>query len=234
MRVGIIGGGNISDTHARAAQAIEGLTVDAVFGANAARSASLAAKVGATPYDDFGRFLAHGLDLVIIGSPSGCHAEQGIAAARNGLHVLVEKPIDVTTARVDAMLEEVDRAGVKLGVCFQDRLHPDINAAKAFVDAGRLGKPVLASGHVKWYRPPEYYSGSRWRGIAALDGGGAVMNQAIHLWAYDDLNDRERRRAAMLADTDFQAYVRKMLPLLVSQESRILVPAPFFTPTWQA
>ena len=189
MRVGIIGGGNISDTHARAAQAIEGLTVDAVFGANAARSASLAAKVGATPYDDFGRFLAHGLDLVIIGSPSGCHAEQGIAAARKGLHVLVEKPIDVTTARVDAMLEEVDRAGVKLGVCFQDRLHPDINAAKAFVDAGRLGKPVLASGHVKWYRPPEYYSGSRWRGIAALDGGGAVMNQAIHtvdllLWIF--------------------------------------------------
>ncbi len=164
MRVGIIGGGNISDTHARAAQAIEGLTVDAVFGANAARSAALAAKVGATSYDDFGRFLAHGLDLVIIGSPSGCHAEQAIAAARKGLHVLVEKPIDVTTARVDAMLEEVDRAGVKLGVCFQDRLHPDINATKAFVDAGSLGKPVLASGHVKWYRPPEYYSGSRWRG----------------------------------------------------------------------
>ena len=171
MRVGIIGGGNISDTHARAAQAIEGLTVDAVFGANATRSASLAAKVGATPYDDFGRFLAHGLDLVIIGSPSGCHAEQGIAAARKGLHVLVEKPIDVTTARVDAMLEEVDRAGVKLGVCFQDRLHPDINATKAFVDAGRLGKPVLASGHVKWYRPPEVLQrltlarnrGTRWR-----------------------------------------------------------------------
>jgi UDP-N-acetyl-2-amino-2-deoxyglucuronate dehydrogenase len=189
MRVGIIGGGNISDTHARAAQAIEGLTVDAVFGANATRSAALAAKVGATSYDDFGRFLAHGLDLVIIGSPSGCHAEQAIAAARKGLHVLVEKPIDVTTARVDAMLEEVDRAGVRLGVCFQDRLHPDINATKAFVDAGHLGTPVLASGHVKWYRPPEYYSGSRWRGIAALDGGGAVMNQAIHtvdllLWIF--------------------------------------------------
>jgi predicted dehydrogenase len=189
MRVGIIGGGNISDTHARAAQAIEGLTVDAVFGANAARAAALAAQVGAAPYDDFGRFLAHGLDLVIIGSPSGCHAEQAIAAARQGLHVLVEKPVDITTARVDGLLEEVDRAGVKLGVCFQDRLHPDINATKAFIDAGHLGKPVLASGRVKWYRPPEYYSGSRWRGVAALDGGGAVMNQAIHtvdllLWMF--------------------------------------------------
>jgi UDP-N-acetyl-2-amino-2-deoxyglucuronate dehydrogenase len=203
MRVGILGGGNISDTHARAAQAIEGLTVDAVFGANTARSAALAAAVGATPYDDIGRFLDHGLDLVIIGSPSGCHAEQAIAAARRGLHVLVEKPIDVTTARVDALLEEVDRAGVKLGVCFQDRLHPDINATKAFIDAGHLGKPVLASGRVKWYRPPEYYSGSRWRGIAALDGGGAVMNQAIHtvdllLWMFGPVARVYARAATQL------------------------------------
>jgi UDP-N-acetyl-2-amino-2-deoxyglucuronate dehydrogenase len=189
MRVGIIGGGNISDTHARAAQAIGGLTVDAVYGANAERTAALASDVGATPYDDFDRFLAHGLDLVIIGSPSGRHAEQGIAAARRGLHVLVEKPVDISTARVDALLAEVDRAGVKLGVCFQDRLHPDINATKALVDAGRLGRPVLASGRVKWYRPPEYYAGSRWRGTWELDGGGALMNQAIHtvdllLWMF--------------------------------------------------
>lgn len=61
-----------------------------------------------------------------------------------------------------------------------------------------------------------------------------ALNQAVHLWAYTDLNEREQRRAALLADPDFQAYVRKMMPLLVSQESRILVPAPFFTPTWQA
>lgn len=60
-----------------------------------------------------------------------------------------------------------------------------------------------------------------------------ALNQVIHLWAYTDLNDREQRRAAMMADPGFQAYVHKMMPLLVSQESRILVPAPFFTPTWQ-
>jgi UDP-N-acetyl-2-amino-2-deoxyglucuronate dehydrogenase len=192
MRVGIIGGGGISETHARAAQAIEGLTIEAVFGANAARTSALASDVGAVAYDDFERFLTHGLDLVIIGSPSARHAEQGIAAARRGLHVLVEKPVDVTTARVDALLEAVERAGVKLGVCFQDRLQPDIHATKAFVDAGRLGKPVLASGRVKWYRPPEYYAGSRWRGRWALDGGGALMNQAIHtvdllLWMFGSI-----------------------------------------------
>jgi UDP-N-acetyl-2-amino-2-deoxyglucuronate dehydrogenase len=189
MRVGIIGGGGISDTHARAVQAIDGLAVAAVYGANAARVGALAAEAGAAAYDDFDRFLAHGLDFVIIGSPSAQHADQAIAAARHGLHVLVEKPIDVTTAKVDALLETVDRAGVKIGVCFQDRLQPDIHATKAFLDAGKLGRPVLASGRVKWYRPPEYYAGSRWRGKLALDGGGALMNQAIHtvdllLWLF--------------------------------------------------
>jgi predicted dehydrogenase len=137
--------------------------------------------VGGAVYDDLDRFLGHRpMDLVAIGSPSGLHAEQGIAAARHGLHVLVEKPIDITTARVDALIEAADRAGVKLGVFFQDRLKPAVVRMKELIDAGRLGKPVLASGHVKWYRPPEYYGDSKWRGTLALDGGGALMNQGIH------------------------------------------------------
>ncbi len=60
-----------------------------------------------------------------------------------------------------------------------------------------------------------------------------ALNQVVHLWAYTDLVERAQRRQALLADPDFKAYVRKMLPLLVSQESRVLTPAPFFTPTWQ-
>ena len=189
MRIGIIGGGGISDTHARAVQAIDGLTVEAVYGGNAARVGALAAGAGAAAYDNLEQFLKHPLDLVIIGSPSAQHAGQAIAAARRGMHVLVEKPLDVTTATVDAVIDEATRAGVKLGVCFQDRLQPDIHATKAFIDAGGLGRPVLASGRVKWYRPPEYYAGSRWRGKLALDGGGALMNQAIHtvdllLWMF--------------------------------------------------
>jgi predicted dehydrogenase len=94
--------------------------------------------------------------------------------------VLVEKPLDVTTAKVDAVIAEAGRADVKVGVFFQDRLRPDVAAMKTLIDAGRLGKPVFASGRVKWYRPPEYYGTSRWRGTCALDGGGALMNQGIH------------------------------------------------------
>jgi hypothetical protein len=59
------------------------------------------------------------------------------------------------------------------------------------------------------------------------------MNQAVHLWAYEDLKERSERREILLADPGFKAYVKKMMPLLMRQESRILTPAAFFTPTWQ-
>ena len=181
MKIGIVGGGNISDTHARAALAIPGVDVVAFYGANRERTAKLANRYGGTVYEDYDRFLAHRpMDVVAIGSPSGLHAGQGIAAVRRGLHVLVEKPIDINTERADALIAAADAAGVKLGVFFQDRLHPAIVQIKRLVESGALGAPVLISGRVKWHRPPEYYSTSRWRGTFALDGGGALINQAIH------------------------------------------------------
>ena len=180
MRVGIIGAGGISDTHARAAGAIPGVEVVAVHGANHQKAEALAQKAGAVAYKDLDAFLAHPMDIVAIGSPSGVHAEQAIAAVRRGLHVLVEKPLDITTEKIDAVIQEADRAGVKAGVFFQDRLTPDLVAMKQAIDAGQIGTPVCASGRVKWYRPPEYYRDSRWRGTKSLDGGGVLMNQAIH------------------------------------------------------
>jgi predicted dehydrogenase len=120
------------------------------------------------------------MDLVAIGSPSGCHSEQAIACARAGLHVLVEKPMAVTSEEAGRLVAACDTAGVRLGVFFQDRLQPDIVRLKAYLDGGGMGQVLLVGGHVKWYRPPEYYSTSRWRGTWALDGGGAVMNQGIH------------------------------------------------------
>ena len=181
MKVGILGGGNISDTHARAALGIPGVTIAAVYGANREKAGRLAQAYGGAVYDDLDQFLDHRpLDIVAIGSPSGLHAEQAIAAIGRGLHVLSEKPLDVTTAKVDSVIAAAERGGVKVGVFFQDRLKPDIAAMKAMIASGRLGTPIFAAGHVRWYRPPEYYGTSRWRGTWALDGGGALMNQAIH------------------------------------------------------
>ena len=181
MNIGILGGGNISGTHARAAAAIPGVKLVAFHGSNHERTAKLAEPYGAPVYDNLDGFLSHQpMDIVAIGSPSGLHAQQGIAAARRRLHVLVEKPLDITTNRADELIAACDNAGVKLGIFFQDRLRPAVAEIKKMIDSGELGRPVMIAGRVRWYRPPEYYSQSKWRGTWVLDGGGALMNQAIH------------------------------------------------------
>jgi UDP-N-acetyl-2-amino-2-deoxyglucuronate dehydrogenase len=200
IHVGLIGGGNISATHARAANAIPGVSVAAIYGNNQARVARLSQEHAAQPYADFEAFLNHrGLDLVAIGSPSGLHAAQGIAAAKRGLHVLAEKPIDISTQLIAA----AESSGVKLGVMFQDRCKPDIRRMKQWIDDGVLGKVLMADARVKWYRPPEYYSDSKWRGTLALDGGGALINQAVHtvdllLWMLGDVVEVQASTANLL------------------------------------
>jgi UDP-N-acetyl-2-amino-2-deoxyglucuronate dehydrogenase len=193
MYMGLIGGGNITETHARAAHAVAGIEIAAIYGTNTEKVGRLCCAHGGKPYLDFDQFLAHHpMDLVAIGSPSAMHAAQGIAAARHGLHVLTEKPIDITTEHADALISEADKAGVKLGVFFQDRCKPDILRLKKAVDAGVLGRPILADARVKWYRSPDYYAKSRWRGTWAMDGGGALINQAVHtvdlmLWLFGNV-----------------------------------------------
>ncbi len=202
--IGLIGGGNISQTHARAARAISGVEIAAVYGTNAEKVARLCREHGGKPYQDFDAFLAHRpMDLVVIGSPSGLHATHGIAAARRGLHVLTEKPIDISTERADALIDAAARSRVKLGVIFQDRLKPDIRRLKHWLDSGLLGKPLFADARVKWFRPPEYYGNSKWRGTFALDGGGALMNQGVHtvdllLWLLGDVTRVQARTATAL------------------------------------
>src|SRR5438270_9703934 len=202
--IGLIGGGNITETHARAARAIPGVEICAIHGTNTEKVTRLCREHGGTPYRDFDVFLQHRpMDLVIIGSPSGLHSKQGIAAARRGLHVLTEKPIEISTVRADALIEAARQSKVQLGVIFQDRIKPHIRQLKNWVDQGLLGKPLFVDARVKWYRPPEYYANSRWRGTLALDGGGALINQGVHtvdllLWLLGDVS-----RVQALTATEF-------------------------------
>jgi UDP-N-acetyl-2-amino-2-deoxyglucuronate dehydrogenase len=204
LHMGIIGGGNISETHARAAREVTGVAVAAVFGSNAEKVRRLALEHGATAYTDFADFLSHRpMDFVAIGSPSGLHGEQGIAAAARGLHVLTEKPLEINTARADALIAATEKVGVKLGVFFQDRFKADLLLLKKWIDGGILGKLILADARVKWFRPPNYYADSKWRGTLALDGGGALINQAIHtidllLWVCGDIRAVQGARATAL------------------------------------
>lgn len=125
--------------------------------------------------------------------------------------MLVVKPLDVNLDRADTLIAECEQ-GVKLGVFFQDRVAPGICRLKELIDAGRLGKLILVSARIKWYRPPEYYSGSRWRGTLALDGGGALINQGVHtldllLWLLGDVERVYAKAITALHDIESEDTV---------------------------
>ena len=177
----MIGAGNISATHVRALAGIAGVTLAGVYGPRLERAQAVADIGGGRGYDSLERmFAAESPDMVIVGTPSGLHGEHAAAAVRHGIHVLVEKPLEITVARVDALIAHASERGVTLGVVFQDRVKPGVRALKAAVDAEAFGRVALIRAQVPWWRPPEYYRDSQWRGTWALDGGGALMNQGMH------------------------------------------------------
>ena len=210
MRVGFTGGGNITDTHIRAVKAVAGLQPVGVCGTNAAKVAALAARHDLAAAPTLAALLDQTpLDIVCIGSPSGVHADEMALAAARGVHILCEKPLDVTTERVDTAIEAVERTGVTVGVFFQDRCTPAFLEAKQAIDDGRLGRVLLVDARVKWYRGPEYYRNAPWRGTPALDGGGALMNQGIHtvdllLWLLGDVTQVQARAATTLHAIDVE------------------------------
>jgi len=178
---GIVGTGNIARAHALAIQGIEGAKLVACCDTVPARASRFAADHGATAYSDLESFLRHpGLDVVTVSTPSGSHLEPAVAGARAGKHLIVEKPLEITLERCDRIIDAVESAGVRCAGIFPMRFYPGPRNAKTVVSEGRLGRPVLGDAYVKWHRSQEYYDGSGWRGTWKLDGGGALMNQAIH------------------------------------------------------
>jgi predicted dehydrogenase len=103
-----------------------------------------------------------------------------VAAARAGKHVVVEKPLEITTERCDKIIAACDENRVKLCTIFPSRFADANRALKAAVEAGRFGRLTLGETTCKWWRSQAYYDEGGWKGTRALDGGGALMNQAIH------------------------------------------------------
>jgi UDP-N-acetyl-2-amino-2-deoxyglucuronate dehydrogenase len=118
--------------------------------------------------------------VVTIATASGAHLEPAVAAARAGKHVIVEKPLEITLKRCDQIVDACDKAGVRLATIFPSRFHDSSQELKRAVEAGRFGRLTLGDAYVKWYRTQAYYDSGAWRGTWQLDGGGALMNQAIH------------------------------------------------------
>jgi predicted dehydrogenase len=120
------------------------------------------------------------IDVVCVCTPSGMHADHAVEALRHGKHAIVEKPIEVSLEAADRMIRTAHETDRKLTVISQHRFDPASMLVKDAVDSGKLGRIILATGQVKWWREQTYYDSGDWRGTWALDGGGALVNQGVH------------------------------------------------------
>ncbi|MBL9216585.1 MAG: Gfo/Idh/MocA family oxidoreductase [Opitutaceae bacterium] len=177
---GIVGTGMIAGFHAQAIAAVPGARLVGAASRSDANVRAFAARHGipfaTTRLDEL--LARPDLHVVCITTPSGAHLEPALAAIAARRHVVIEKPLEITPARADRIITAAEAAGVRLVPIFQARFGPGARTVKAALERGRFGRLVLASAYVKWHRAPSYYTG--WKGRLDLDGGGAVINQAIH------------------------------------------------------
>ncbi|MDR0416669.1 MAG: Gfo/Idh/MocA family oxidoreductase [Propionibacteriaceae bacterium] len=175
VRVGILGLGSIGQTHARCVAALWPAFELTAYSSDDEVDPAVAGGAVRVSADEL---LQGDVDLVVVTTPSDLHGAHTVAAVRHGKAVVVEKPIATTAAAARQAVAAWRQAGVFGSAIAQRRLEPHHQAIKALLDAGRLGRPLLAEVSVCWWRTPDYYAQAPWR--AQPPGGGVLMNQALH------------------------------------------------------
>jgi UDP-N-acetyl-2-amino-2-deoxyglucuronate dehydrogenase len=184
VRFAVIGAGVIGDVHARAiASLADRAELTLVAGRRDAPARRLAEARGARRYTtDFDAVLADpDIDALSICTPTGTHARLAVPALEAGKHVMIEKPVDVSLDAADRIIAAETASGKKVGVVSQHRFDPGTERVAAAIHNGDLGRLTSGVASCAWWRAQSYYDGGRWRGTWAMDGGGAVMNQTIHV-----------------------------------------------------
>lgn len=177
----IIGCGSIHGVHADAIEASELGRLICVVDIVEERARASAAKYGCRWYVDYLEAISDDeVDVVHICTPHYLHASMAIEAVRAGKHVLVEKPVAISISQAQEMAQESKKHGRYIGVCFQNRFNLEAQKAKEIIDSGKIGAVKGIKGVVTWFRTKEYYAQSGWRGRFATEGGGVLINQAIH------------------------------------------------------
>ncbi len=181
MRFAIVGTGVISAFHIKAFQEIKEIELISICDIVEEKAKKQGEKFNIPWTTNYDEMLANpDIDVIDIVVPSGLHADLGIKAAQAGKHVIVEKPIDVTLEKADALINACKKAGVTLGVISQMRFYDSVQKVYEIINSGKLGTIIQGDAYVKWYRSEEYYRSGGWRGTKKLDGGGAFMNQGVH------------------------------------------------------
>ncbi|MEE3257895.1 MAG: Gfo/Idh/MocA family oxidoreductase [Candidatus Latescibacterota bacterium] len=180
IRLGIIGPGTIAPSHAFAIDKADATQLTAVCGRRAEQAAELANQYGVAHYTRVADMLDM-VDAITLCTPSGAHLEPALEIIAAGKHLLIEKPLEITTDRIDQIVAAADAKGVVLASVFQSRCAPIAQKLKALIDDGLLGEIYAGSAYIKRYRPQSYYDSGGWRGTWDIDGGGCLINQGIHL-----------------------------------------------------
>ena len=177
----VVGTGMIAEVHAQAIRDTPEARLVAVWTRAAEKRGAFAERFGCRAAESLEEVVADPeVRAVTVATPSGAHAEIAVPFLEAGKAVLCEKPLEVSLAAVDRILAAEQRGGGVLAGVFQMRLGRGARLLKDAVEAGRFGRLTLCSAYVKWWRAPEYYASSAWKGTWAMDGGGALMNQGIH------------------------------------------------------
>ncbi|MBR0657953.1 Gfo/Idh/MocA family protein [Neoroseomonas oryzicola] len=181
--VGIIGLGMAVTPHMLALRDLEAAGRARIIGGyapSAARRDGFAARWSASAFDSLdGLLAAPGLDLALILAPPGEHLPIAECVAAAGKHMIVEKPLERTVARAEALAAVAERSGVRASVCFQHRFRPAALELARRLRTGDLGRPLSASASIRWWRDANYFA-QPGRGTMARDGGGVLLTQAIH------------------------------------------------------
>jgi predicted dehydrogenase len=180
MRFAVIGCGRIAPKHAESIVALEEAELVAVCDIVPEKAQAFADKYGAKPYTSYEEMLEkEDLDVVTIATESDLHAPIGIAAAKAGKHVMVEKPMAMTLESADELIRTCHDAGVKLEVIHQNRFNKSVKLMHKALEDGRFGNLTHGQATVRWNRNDNYYAQAPWRGTKLQDGG-VLMNQSIH------------------------------------------------------
>ncbi len=179
LRIAVVGLG-MGMNRARIVSRTPGAELVAVADLIPARRERAVEAFGCLAYDSFEALMqqADTFDCLYVMTESGKHADMGMAAARAGKHVISTKPLDISVDKCVEFCRTCDECGVILICDFQMRYTEAVQKLRAAVRQGALGRPLFGQVTMKWWRGEDYYEG--WHGTWALDGGGSVMNQAIH------------------------------------------------------
>ena len=181
IKFGILGCGMIANIHIAAINQIEEAELFGVADNNESSARSFAEKYSVKAYKNYAEMLDdENIEAVCICTPSCFHASGAIEALEHSKHVVLEKPMALSTSEADEVIKACEKSGKMLTVISQLRFSDDIIKAKELVAQNAFGKITLCNLFMKYYRTTEYYSSSPWKGTLKFDGGGALMNQGIH------------------------------------------------------